>query len=93
VPDYAEVIKVAREKHGYTTQDLGNKINEKESVLKKIESGKMSPNDLLVSKLERTLKIKLLVPVAEENVALPKAASHEFTLGDAIKINKKDKGE
>jgi putative transcription factor len=94
VADYAEVIRVAREKLGLSTEDLGKKINEKESVLKKIENGKMSPNDLLISKLERMLKIKLLVPVAEEKVSLPRTASHDFTLGDAIKIEKKKgKGE
>ncbi len=93
VENYAEVIREAREKQGLSTEDLGKKINEKESVLRKIETGKMSPNDLLVSKLEHTLKIKLLVPVAEEKVPLPKAASRDFTLGDVVRINKKGKGE
>jgi putative transcription factor len=93
VQDYAEVIRQAREKFGLSTEDLGKKINEKESVLRKIETGKMSPNDQLISKLEHALKIKLLIPIAEEKVPLPKAASHEFTLGDALKFEKKGKGE
>jgi putative transcription factor len=93
VEDYAEVIREAREKAGLSHEDLGKKINEKESVLRKIETAKITPNNLLVSKLEHTLKIKLLVPVSEEKVPLPKAASREFTLGDAIKIAKKGKGE
>jgi putative transcription factor len=92
VEDYADVIREARQKAGLSTEDLGLKISERESVLKKIELGKIAPNDQLVSKLEHALKIKLLVPVAEEKVPVPKAASHEFTLGDAIKIDKKDKG-
>ncbi|MCW4009809.1 MAG: multiprotein bridging factor aMBF1 [Candidatus Bathyarchaeota archaeon] len=93
VEDYAEVIRDARKNAGLSHEDLGKKINEKESVLRKIETGKMKPNNLLVSKLEHNLKIKLLVPVSEEKVSLPKTASHEFTLGDAIKIGKKGKGE
>jgi putative transcription factor len=93
VEDYAEVIRQARESLSLSHEDLGKKINEKESVLRKIETGKMAPNDQLVSKLEHTLKIKLLVPVSEEKVPLPRAASHEFTLGDAIKVGKKSKGE
>jgi putative transcription factor len=93
VEDYAEVIRQARETLGLSTEDLGKKINEKESVLRKIETGKMAPNELLVSKLERTLKIKLLVPVAEEKVPLPKATSREFTLGDVMKFDEKGKGE
>ncbi len=95
IQDYSEVIRQAREKSGLSTEELGMKINEKESVLRKIETGKISPNDLLVSKLERTLKIKLLVPVAEEKVSqnLPKTASRELTLGDVMKADKKGKGE
>jgi putative transcription factor len=92
VEDYADVIRVAREHSGLSHEDLGKKINEKESVLRKIETGKMAPNDQLVSKLEHALKIKLLVPVTEEKVPLPKASNREFTLGDAIKISKKGKG-
>ncbi len=93
VEDYAEVIRQARESTGLSTEDLGKKISEKESVLRKIETGKMAPTEQLISKLEHALKIKLLVPVAEEKVSLPKAANQEFTLGDAIKLDKKGKGE
>ncbi len=94
VQNYAEVIREAREKIGLSHEDLGKKINEKESVLRKIETGKISPNDQLVSKLEHTLKIRLLVPVAEEKApALPKTPSRELTLGDLIKLGKKGKGE
>jgi len=93
VEGYAEIIREAREKLSLSTEDLGKKINEKESVLKKIEARKMAPTDQLISKLEHTLKVKLLVPVAEEKTPVPKAASHEFTLGDAIKVDKKGKGE
>jgi putative transcription factor len=91
VADYAEVIRQAREKAGLSHEELGKKINEKESVLRKIETDKMVPNDLLISKLEHTLKIKLLVAVAEEQVALPKSTSHELTLGDLVDMSKKGK--
>jgi len=96
VEDYAEAIRQAREKLGLSHEDLGQKISEKESVLKKIETGKITPNDLLISKLEHTLKIKLLVPVPDEKGTqnAPKSASRELTLGDLIQISsKKGKGE
>ena len=93
VPDYAEIIRQAREKLGFSHEELGKKINEKESLLRKIETGKVSPNDQLISKFEHALKIKLLVAVAEEKVPIPKAASREFTLGDVMKFDKKGKGE
>jgi putative transcription factor len=90
--DYAEVIKQAREKMGWTVEELGLKISEKESMLRKVELGKMVPTEQVIAKLEHALKIKLLVPVVEEKVSAPKAASREFTLGDVI-IDKKKKGE
>lgn len=93
IENYADAIREAREQLGISHEDLGKKINEKESVLRKIETGKMAPDDQLISKLEHSLKIKLLAPVAEEKVSLPKSASHEFTLGDAIRLSKKSKGE
>jgi putative transcription factor len=90
---YASKIRAAREKLGLSHEDLGLKINEKASVLKHIENGKTSPNNLLASKLERTLKIKLLVPIAEEKAdEIPKTvmkANQEMTLGDLIELDKK----
>lgn len=86
-------IRQAREKLGFSHEELGKKIAEKASVLKKIETGKMTPNNVLVAKLEHSLKIKLLVPATEEKIPqkIPKPTSRELTLGDLIKLNKKDK--
>jgi putative transcription factor len=86
-------IRKAREKLGISHEELGKKINEKISLLKKIETGKMTPNNTLVTKLEHTLKIKLLAPVSEEKTSqlkIPKPVSRELTLGDLVKLNKKD---
>jgi putative transcription factor len=95
IEDYDSKIRVAREKLGLSVEDLGLKISEKASVLRHIENGKMPPNNLLANKLERTLKIKLLVPVTEEKEAeIPKAAAnHELTLGDLIEIEDKKGAE
>ena len=75
-----------------THEELGKKINEKASVLRNLEAGKMSPNNQLASKLEHMLKIKLLVPISEEKVPPPtsKSANQELTLGDLIEIDSKD---
>lgn len=96
VADYAEVIKQAREDAGLSVEDLGMKINEKASVLRKIELGKITPNNQLIARLEHTLKITLLVVVNEEKDeaeqrSAPKAANRELTLGDLIEFKKKDK--
>jgi len=87
--DYANKIRVAREKLALTHDELGKRINEKASVLRNLESGKMAPNNQLASKLEHMLKIKLLVPISEEKVPLiPHSANQELTLGDLIDLDK-----
>jgi len=95
VEGYDSKIRQAREKLGISHEELGKKISEKASVLRKIETGKMTPNNMLVTKLEHVLKIKLLVPVAEEKVPqqIPKAQNRELTLGDLMPLNKKGREE
>jgi putative transcription factor len=90
VEDYDSKIRQAREKFGLSHEELGKKISEKESVLRKIETRKMAPNNLLITKLEHALKIKLLVPISEEKIPqIPKSPNRELTLGDLMQLNKK----
>jgi putative transcription factor len=90
VPDYAAIIRAAREKLSLSVEDLGKRINEKASVLRHIEAGKVPPNNQLANKLERTLKITLMVPIADEKVqAAPTRTTGEgLTLGDLIEMDK-----
>lgn len=84
-------IRQAREKLGLTHEELGKKINEKVSVLKKVETGKITPDNKLAAKLEHVLKIKLLTPAQEEKTpraTVPKPQSRELTLGDLVQLNK-----
>jgi len=86
-------VRQGREKLALSHEELGKKLNEKVSLLKKIETGKMTPNIVLATKLEHALKIKLLVPASvekAEQTKIPKPASRELTLGDLIQLNKKD---
>jgi putative transcription factor len=92
---FDEKIRQAREKLGLTHEELGRRISEKVSVLKKIETGKMTPDNKLAAKLEHMLKIKLLVPASEEKAqraTVHKPPSREITLGDLVKLGK-DKAE
>lgn len=87
--DFGTRIKQAREAQKLSHEDLGRKINEKISLLKKLESQKMTPDNKLAEKLQHALKIRLLVPVKKEK--LPKGLltrappSKTITLGDLIK--------
>jgi len=94
VDGYAAKIRVAREKLGYSHEDLGKKINEKASLLRHVETGKVAPNNQLANKLEHVLKFKLMVPIADEkvNTAPIKGSSEGLTLGDLIEMEKGDEG-
>jgi len=91
ISDYPVKIRQAREKLCLTHEDLAKRINEKTSVIGKLETGKISPSNILATKLEHALKIKLLTPIAEEKnpQQIPKTAvNREITLGDLIQFNK-----
>jgi putative transcription factor len=58
-PDWAKRVRVAREHLGWTPEVLGKKLNEKKSVILKLESGGLHPPDALVRKIEHLLKIRI----------------------------------
>ena len=67
-PDFGKIIQRARAKKGLTLKELAEKIFEKESNLKRIESQKATPRDELVAKLEKFLEVKLHKKVEHDDV-------------------------
>jgi putative transcription factor len=57
--DYGRKIKAAREKAGLKQAELAQRINEKQSLLRKIEHEEIMPTDEVRKKIERLLKISL----------------------------------
>ncbi|KPV63233.1 MAG: transcription factor [Candidatus Bathyarchaeota archaeon BA2] len=90
VDDFSLRIRRAREGMELSHEDLGRKIGEKVSVLRKIESGKMTPDHRLAEKLQHALRVELLVPPSE-----PKAPSaalfqpREITLGEVVRLKER----
>ncbi|MEM1659708.1 MAG: multiprotein bridging factor aMBF1 [Candidatus Bathyarchaeia archaeon] len=95
VEDFAQRIRQARERLGLTQEDLGKKINEKASLLKKIESGKLKPDNRLAAKIEHALRIKLLIPSKCDMTTslLPKPKSQGLTFGDLLQLGKNNGGK
>jgi putative transcription factor len=90
--DYGTRIRKAREKLGLSHEELGKRLNEKVSLLRKIEMGKMAPSDKLAAALEHALRVKLIVPRKEEETTrakMPKTLNRELTLGDLVQLNKR----
>ena len=93
VQDYGARIRKAREKQGWSQEELGLKLNEKASLIGKLETGKVVPNRDLIDKLMHTLSIELLsdeVP-APPPKPIKRAVTSELTLGDVISFGKRSK--
>jgi putative transcription factor len=88
VPDFGRKIREARESMGLSVEELGTRIKEKATLLKKIEREEISPEDEVRKKLERELKIKLTDQASEARMK-SSGASRGLTLGDIASIKRK----
>ncbi len=92
VEDYAERIRRARQKLGWSQAVLAQKVREKENVIKRIEAGRLKPSIELARRLEKILGITLLEPIIDEYIETYSSKSEDyFTIGDFIKIKKNKK--
>ena len=72
---------------------FAKKLNERHSIMQKIESGQFKPSIDMAHKLEKILKIEIVeeigeggeVPLAKKN----KSEEGGFTMSDFIKVRKK----
>jgi len=93
VSDYAERIRRAREKLGWSTRVLAEKVRERESTIKRIEAGRLKPTINLAKRLEEVLGIKLLEPILPEDVEgfrSSKKSRYIPTLGEVVSIRKSE---
>ena len=63
VSNLSEVIRKSRMTRGLTHEQLGLTLNERASLLRKIESGSIKPDEELAKKLERFFRIPLYTEV------------------------------
>ena len=89
VKNYGALVREARERMHLTHFELSRKIGFKISVIQKLETEKMVPEQDLAKKLEYTLKIKLLQRVSRVAVEgeFTKQPS-KLTLGDIVFVQK-----
>ncbi len=87
IDGFGLVVRRAREKMGLSHEDLGRRIAEKVSVIKKIESEKMVPDQKVAEKLERGLGIKIVTPLVEPKVSFHSASKNRtLILGEIVKL-------
>ncbi|UCC19438.1 MAG: TIGR00270 family protein [Promethearchaeota archaeon] len=93
VPDYAKKIRNKRNSLGLNQDQFAQKLNEKPSLLKRIEAGKVEPTIKLAKKIEDVYQIKIFKKVDEieadfsNNKYMKKSTGS--SLGDIAFIKKK----
>lgn len=85
--DYDERVRSARENKGLSQSDLANELNEKASLIRKIERGDTLPSDEVQSKLERFLEVDLNAQSGsgDDSEWSGGSSSGSYTLGDVVK--------
>ncbi len=93
VSDYAIRIRNARNARGFNQDQFAQKLNEKPSLLRRIEAGKVEPTIKLAKKIEKVYKIKLLKkideiePTGHQSQYMKKSSGS--SLGDIAYVKKK----
>jgi putative transcription factor len=83
--DYDAIIREAREQAGLSQEDLAKDLNEKASLIRKLEQGEMLPTDEMQTKLERSLDIDLSAGgSSDETEWQSDSDAGEYTLGDVV---------
>ena len=85
VADYDQRIREARESRGLSQEDLAKSLNEKASLIRKLERGDMLPSDDVRAKLERGLEISLVEGQDADDTEWSGDSSTTTTLGDVVK--------
>ncbi|MFX1327665.1 MAG: multiprotein bridging factor aMBF1 [Promethearchaeota archaeon] len=93
IPDYAKKIRNVRNSLGLNQDQFAQKLNEKPSLLRRIEAGKVEPTIKLAKKIETVCKIRIIKKVdeIEANVKDSKymKKSNGSSLGDIAFIKRK----
>ena len=82
--DYDDRIRNARESRGQSQEELADQLNEKASLIRKLERGDVLPSDEVQRKLERALDITL-VEGGDVDADWDSGDSGTMTLGDVVK--------
>ncbi|MFB6124253.1 MAG: multiprotein bridging factor aMBF1 [Haloferacaceae archaeon] len=83
--DYDERIRQARENRGLSQEELANELNEKTSLIRKLERGDVLPSDDVQTKLEGELDVSLTEGTDVDDDDWSGGSSTTTTLGDVVK--------
>jgi putative transcription factor len=78
------LIKNERAKKNLTQEELAKKLNEKASLIKRVEEG-WEPPLSMIKKLERFFNIELTEEIEEKQIE-SKTERKELTIGDVVEV-------
>jgi len=93
VSNYAQLMQKARTRRGLNQDQFAQKLNEKPSLMRRIEAGKVEPTLELAKKIEKVYQVKLIMeidslePSGQDSKYMKKSTGS--TLGDIAFIKKK----
>jgi putative transcription factor len=85
-PDYGDRVRDAREEEKLSLAEVSDDLNEKESVIRKVENQDLKPEKSLASKLSRKFGVDLYVNPEVSNVDDSTSDSRSATLGDVAEV-------
>ncbi|GGN23181.1 hypothetical protein GCM10009021_25970 [Halarchaeum nitratireducens] len=83
--DYDDRIRNAREGAGYSQEEFASELNEKASLVRKLERGDILPSDDVREKLEKKLGVSLLEAASGDEEWEGGSDEGGLTLGDMVK--------
>jgi putative transcription factor len=94
VEDLGNVVRKAREARFLTREQLAEMVGEKVSTIRRIENNELKPSFELARKLEKVLKVKLLVEATDEvfERVVTRAQRRGLTIGDVLREQLKNEG-
>ncbi len=91
VKDFDKKVKAKRESEEMSIEDLSEQMKVKESVVHRIESGKLKPDEKLAKKIKKVLGIQLYQQESQLDYETRKKENKhsKATIGDIAKVKKK----
>lgn len=87
IPEYGKLIAKVREDKGLSRYDFARKINEKESVVKRLEDEEFKPDESLLKKIEDFLDIRLRERYEAIILRQREKKRLDLTVGDIIEVS------
>ena len=85
IENYDKIIRKERERRGLKQDELALKLNERESLIRKIENKEIMPSLRIAKKLETFFDVKLIENISNNKFEIKRTEARSFTLGDVIK--------